>query len=141
MSTLPLPDFDFRQFLYRRLKVDDALQPDNELYEPLYDGDPADPVKLIYDDIKLAEVESLSYISGFRGAGKTTELFRLKKQLEASGHFVAYANALDYLLPTEPVEITDFLIVLAGSFSEAIEASLKVKLADEGFWTRISHWL
>ncbi len=141
MSTLPLPDFDFRQFLYRRLKVDDALQPENELYEPLYDGDPADPVKLIYDDIKLAEVESLSYISGFRGAGKTTELFRLKKQLEASGHFVAYANALDYLLPTEPVEITDFLLVLAGSFSEAIEASLKVKLADEGFWTRISHWL
>ncbi len=141
MSTLPLPDFDFRQFLYRRLKVDDALQPENELYEPLYDGDPADPVQLIYDDIKLAEVESLSYISGFRGAGKTTELFRLKKQLETSGHFVAYANALDYLLPTEPVEITDFLLVLAGSFSEAIEASLKVKLADEGFWTRISHWL
>lgn len=141
MTMLPLPDFDFRQFLYHRLNIDDALQPGNVLYEPLYNGDPADPVQLIYDDITLAKVESVSYISGFRGAGKTTELFRLKKQLETSGYFVAYANALDYLLPTEPVEISDFLIVLAGSFSEAIEASLKVKLANEGFWTRISHWL
>ena len=115
MSTLPLPDFDFRQFLYHRLNVDDALQPGNELYEPLYNGDPADPVQLIYDDIPLAEVESLSYIFGVPRGGQDDELFRLKKPLETSGHFVAYANALDYLLPTETVEISDVLLVLAGS--------------------------
>ena len=134
-------DHDFRKWLHTRLKVDQSLEPDNELYEPLYEGVAADPVELIYADIDLAEVESLNFISGFRGAGKTTELFRLKKQLEEAGHFVAYANALNYLLPTEPVEISDFLLVLAGSFSEAIESTLRIDLAAEGFWTRFVHYL
>ncbi len=140
-NTLPQSDHGFRKWLHNRLNVDQSLEPDNELYEPLYEGAAADPVKLIYADIDLAVVESLNFISGFRGAGKTTELFRLKKQLEEAGHFVAYANALNYLLPTEPVEISDFLLVLAGSFSDAIDSTLKIDLAAESFWTRFVHYL
>lgn len=116
-----LNEFEFSKWLHQRLKVDQALLPDDPLYEPLYAAVPADPVELIAKNINLEEVESLNFISGFRGAGKTTELFRLRKQLEGDGCFVLYANALDYLLPTEPVEISDFLLVLAGSFSEALE--------------------
>ena len=48
---------------------------------------------------------------------------------------------MDFLLPSEPVEIGDFLLVLAGSFSEAIERELKIDVAAEGFWTRFVHWL
>jgi len=102
---------------------------------------PGDPVSLLYEDIDLSELESLNFISGFRGSGKTTELFRLRKQLADSGYFVAYANALDFLLPSESVEISDFLLVLAGSFSEAIEAAVNVDPAKEGFWTRFVHFL
>ena len=134
-------EFEFRKWLHHRLKVDEPLEPDNELYEPLYAADTADPIELIHGNIALAEVESLNFISGFRGSGKTTELFRLRQQLEQEGHFVAYANALDFLLPTEPVEISDFLLVLAGSFSEAIEKSLEIDLKQEGFWTRFVNFL
>ena len=140
-KSLPQSDHEFRKWLHNRLKVDQSLEPDNELYEPLYKDVAADPVDLIFADIDLAEVESLNFISGFRGSGKTTELFRLKRQLEEAGHFVAYANALNYLLPTEPVEISDFLLVLAGSFSEAIESTLGIDLAAESFWTRFVHYL
>jgi hypothetical protein len=132
---------DFRRWLSQRLEVDQPLEPGNALYVPLYKDDRADPVDLIYQNIDLTEVESLNFISGFRGSGKTTELFRLKKKLEGEGYIVAYANALNYLLPTEPVEISDFLLVLAGSFSEAIEETLKVDLKSEGFWTRFVHYL
>ncbi len=137
----PLNDFEFRKWLHSRLKVDEPLQPGDPLYEPLYQAAVGDPVEMIGTEISLAVVESLNFLSGFRGSGKTTELFRLKKDLENDGHFVVYANALDYLLPTEPIHISDFLLVLAGSFSESVEASLNIDLQQEGFWTRFVNYL
>lgn len=135
-----LPDRDFRKWLSQRLIVDSPLEPDDELYEPLYANVDGSPIDLIYEDIDISEVESLNFISGFRGSGKTTELFRLRKRLKDQGYFVAYANAMDYLLPSEPVEITDFLMVLAGAFSQAIEEELKIDLAHEGFWARLVNY-
>ncbi len=139
--TPQLSQSEFLKWLGRQRLVDKALKPDDPLYEPLYANDPGDPITLIFRDIEFSEVESLNFISGFRGSGKTTELFRLRKLLEDQGYFVAYANALDYLLPSEPVDISDFLIVLAGSFSESIEKTLKLDLGTEGFWTRWVHYL
>src|SRR5712691_2631794 len=140
-DVLQLSDRDFRRWLAQRLIVDQALEPGSELYEPLYDGVPGDPISLLYDDIDLSEVESLNFLSGFRGSGKTSELFRLRKRLRDHDYVVAYANALDFLPPSEPIEISDFLLVLAGSFSEAIEAELKTDLAHEGFWERFVNFL
>ncbi len=136
-----LSDREFRRWLEKRLVVDQPLQPTDELYQPLYEGVAGNPIDLLFEDIDLSEVESLNFISGFRGSGKTTELFRLKQRLEDEGYFVAYANALDYLLPSDPVEISDLLLVLAGAFSDAIEKTLHLDLAGEGFWTRFVHFL
>jgi hypothetical protein len=136
-----LSDPEFRKWLSPRLNVDMPLSPDNELYEPIYQDDPADPVALILDDIELSQVESLNFISGFRGCGKSTELTRLESTLKQSGFFVTKANALDYLLPSEPVEIADFLIVLAGAFSDALEREFKIDPAKETYWARFVHWL
>lgn len=141
LTITQLNDREFRRWLIGRLVVDQPLEPTNELYEPLYANVSGDPVDLLFEDIDLSEVESLNFISGFRGSGKTTELFRLRKRLVDDGYFVAYANALDYLLPSEPVEIADFLLVLAGSFSEALERQVKIDPAQEGFWTRFVHYL
>jgi hypothetical protein len=54
---------------------------------------------------------------------------------------VAYANALDYILPSEPVEISDFLIILAGSFSDSLVKQLKFDPVKEGWWTRFVNYL
>jgi hypothetical protein len=144
-SIIPSDDSLLPKWLSPRLNADEALDPSNplyeELYEPLYKNDPDDPIWLILKNIELKEVQSLNFISGFRGCGKTTELFRLRKQLQDDGYFVAYANALDYLLPTEPVDISDFLIVLAGSFSDSLEKQLNFDPVKEGWWTRIVHYL
>lgn len=131
---------DFLRWLASRI-VDKPLQPDDELYYPIYDNNAADPIELIFRDIDFTEVESLNFISGFRGSGKTTELFRLRKLLREAGHFVAYGNALDFLLPAEPVDISDFLIVLAGAFSESVEKDLAFDPIKEGWWTRLVNWL
>jgi hypothetical protein len=140
-AVLPIDDSLLPKWLSPRLLVEAPLEPDSELYEPLYEHDPNDPIALIFRNIDFNEVQSLNFISGFRGSGKTTELFRLRRRLRDDGYFVAYANALDYLLPSEPVDISDFLIVLAGSFGDALEKQLDFDPAKEGWWTRIVNFL
>jgi len=129
------------KWLSRRLLVDEPLEPGNELYEPLYKDDPDDPISLIFRDMDFSEVQSLNFISGFRGSGKTTELFRLRQMLREEGFFVAYANALDYLLPSEPIDISEFLIVLAGSFSDSLIEQLNLDPVKEGWWNRFVNFL
>jgi hypothetical protein len=124
---------DFLKRLYGRLS-DEPLTPDNdELYEPLYDnsaqeGPPKeDPVALMRDRIDLSAVESFQLFSGFRGTGKTTELLRLKLELEKIGYFVIYADAMEYINQAEPIDISSFLIALACAFTAQLQAKLKDK--------------
>lgn len=107
--------------LYQRCKDRPLDQGDRE-YEPLYDTDrQEDPVQALYQCILREEVQSLQYFSGFRGAGKTTELKRLAARLTSDGYRVFHVSANDYLDLSNPLTITDLLLVLAGAFSDALE--------------------
>src|SRR5947209_8101941 len=92
---------------------------DVEMYEPIYKPTPEhdEPIELMATHIELNDTESLQLFSGFRGSGKTTELLRLKQLLEGRGAIVLYTNALSYLNPSSPIDISDLLITIAGSFS------------------------
>jgi len=63
-------------------------------------------------------------------------LLRLKGQLEAEGYFVLYADALGYVNPAEPIDVAEFLMVLAGSFGEALQARLGTDIGYESYWAR-----
>src|SRR5262249_55738689 len=136
---MPLSSEDrtFLRQIHRRL-TDEPLRPGSELYEPIYETFVSeDPVSLMLTHIEFSEIESIQMFSGFRGSGKTTELLRLQKRLEEQGHIVLYADALDYVNPSEPIEITDLLIVLAGAFGDALEKRLGAEIVQESFWTRL----
>ena len=127
--------------VYRRLD-DRPLQPDDNLYVPIYDRpDGEDPVAKMQTRIEWAEVESLQLFSGFRGSGKTTELFRLRKSLEAKGNLVLYGDALDYLNPADEIDITMLLLAVAGSFSDALAHKSGIKTLGESFWQRVGNYL
>jgi len=134
---------DDRQFLkriYQELQ-DRPLEPGNPRYEAVYDQPGCeDPIDQLLKRIDYAETESLSLFSGFRGSGKTTELFRLKKNLEDMGYTVLYRDALDYINPANPIEISDLLIILAGAFSDALQDQ-NIDIAADGYWTRLWNWL
>lgn len=142
---------NLRKRIYPRLDGRRPLRPDEpadiEMYYPIYSAPGCeDPVQLLQDHIELSDVESLQMFSGFRGSGKTTELFRLQKSLQKQGYVVLYGDALDYISPSEEIDITDLLIVLAGAFSDALEqwaSEIKesVKLTNESFWTRFTNYL
>ena len=99
-----------------------------------------DPIRLLQDSIEFAHSESLNLFSGFRGSGKTTELFRLKQRLENAGYVVLYADALNYINPSSPIQISDLLIILAGAFSDTL-VELHIDLSSETYWTRLWNWL
>ncbi|MBL8177283.1 MAG: hypothetical protein JNK48_21590 [Bryobacterales bacterium] len=93
------------------------------------------------NEIELSEISSLRLFSGFSGAGKTTQLLRLKKELKSSGYLVIYADAEDYLNLGEPVDISDLLYTVAGAFSVGLE-ELGVKLPKgESYWSRFYNYL
>jgi hypothetical protein len=140
------PQQKLRKQIYQRL-ADKALEPGNPLYEALYEHPGGeDPVSLIYDHLDLSGPESFQLFSGFRGSGKTTELLRLKRRLEEQGYLVLYADALDYVNPSEPIDISDFLIVLGGAFNDAllnepVFINRPVELARNNYWQRIANFL
>jgi len=126
--------------IYQELQ-DRPLEPGDPRYQPVYDHPGCDdPIKQLEQRIKFADPESLNFFSGFRGSGKTTELFRLRTRLEQLDYTVLYADALDYVNPAAPIEISDLLITLAGAFSDALQ-EMKIDIATENYWTRIWNWL
>ncbi|MGI8642143.1 MAG: hypothetical protein ACR2MG_19610 [Pyrinomonadaceae bacterium] len=129
--------------IYNRLKVDEPIHPDDDRYVLLYRNPDTDPVANLKEHIDLTDVESMQLFSGFRGSGKSSELFRLKDDLEEDDVFVIYANALKYINPSEELDITDLMIVVAGAFSDALEADARIgrNIQRESYWTRIKSYL
>src|SRR5216684_771689 len=140
---MPLDDNQkkLRKEIYQRL-TDRALEPGDLLYVPIYEQPGCeDPVRLLQDHIELSAGESFQLFSGFRGSGKTTELLRLKQRLEQAGCLVLYADALEYVNPSEPIDVSDFLIVLGGAFGDALVdldvfIDHPVELAKNSYWHR-----
>ena len=127
--------------VYQRLD-DKPLLPDNPFYEPIYtrlEGE--DPVAKLRTHIEWTTVESMQLFSGFQGTGKTTELFRLRRDLEQKGYLVLYANALDYLSPAEEADIVTMLMSIAGAFGEQLEKAAGMKFLGESFWQRMVNYL
>ena len=112
------------------------LEPGDPRYVSLYDAalTDSDPVQHLARAVEWS-TESVGLFSGYRGAGKSTELRRLKRQLEESGHLVFLCDMEDYLNLSTPVDVSDFLMAVSGSFDDAIRANEDVAdPADETFF-------
>ena len=140
MAPNPAPD-QLLKTLYQRLAYV-PLKPGDPFYEPLYEKRGVeDPVALMQKNISFSDHESIQMFSGFRGAGKTTELFRLKADLERQGYVVLYGDALTYLNPAEEIDISNLLIVLAGTFSDALEEEGLPHFGKDSYWDRFTNYL
>ncbi|HRI63824.1 MAG TPA: hypothetical protein PK156_06285 [Polyangium sp.] len=124
-----------------------ALDPErDDRYVHIYDGPKPvdnDPVEELARTISWSAGESVQLLSGFRGTGKSTELRRLKNRLESDGKIVLLLDMEEHMNMTTPIDITDFLIVLAGSAGDALAArdKLKENPIKESYWTRFVAFL
>lgn len=141
---LPLPpdDLAFRRWLASRLKRDEATYPGHPLYVPIHEGTSHDPVQRILRDIRLNESgKSLSFISGFSGSGKSTELLRLKNQLVTEGFSAFIADADEYFVINKPVDGEVLLIKLAAAYCDALDRIADIDVSNQSYVERFWHWL
>lgn len=136
---------NFLRDFFRNL-MEEPLDPSDPRYVPLYQDSrlvESDPVQLMFRSISWTVGESVQLFSGFRGSGKSTELRRLRERLRKEGYLVVLCDAEDYLNMSTPVDISDFLIAVAGAFGESL---MEQKLLDgdpnaEGYWERFANFL
>ncbi|MBW4644234.1 MAG: KAP family NTPase [Goleter apudmare HA4340-LM2] len=72
--------------------------------------------------------------TGYIGCGKSTELLRLKAQLEEENFHVVYFEST-HVLEMADVDITDILLAIAAQVSESLEA-IKIKFKP-GYFTNL----
>jgi len=139
------PNEDFLRAFFQALE-DDALEPEDERYVPIYEGDTAseDPIAQLEAGIDWATHGSVQLLSGFRGTGKSTELRRLRARLRSKGHYkVALCDMRDYLSLSTPVDVSDFLISAIGALSDTLREDdlLGHDAKHESYWKRIANFV
>lgn len=100
-----------------------------------------DVVETIATEVDWQQGGGVCLFTGQRGTGKSTELKRLKLRLEELDAVVFYVDLSEFLLLTKEVEISDFLISVAGAMSEQLEQRYGGAPGNRGYWDRVSDFL
>lgn len=125
------PDFKILKGIYN------AFDP----FRPLPAGDPVyvdcrevrgdgDVIVELGREILLSERTTCQLYGGHRGAGKLTELLRLKKYLEEQNCFVVYFGADEEDIDPEDTQYTDILLACTRHLIEDLKAINSQPLLD-----------
>ncbi|MBI1751759.1 MAG: ATP-binding protein [Acidobacteria bacterium] len=126
--------------LYNALN-DRVLEPGDPVYVAQVNQGSTDAVAEIATEIDWQDGGGVCLFTGQRGTGKSTELKRLKQQLESAGAVVFYTDLSEYLLLTKEVEISDFLVSIAGAMSEQVLQRYQASPGNIGYWDRFKAFL
>lgn len=123
--------------LYQALR-DKPLNPadshDAKWYEPYIASLETDPIAHVAAEISFNDAESLYFVTGQRGTGKSTELLRLRKMLLDDGFVVFYVDMLDYLHMSEPAEISDFLMAVSIGLAKQANTEHGLGITEDTLW-------
>jgi hypothetical protein len=78
------------------------------------------PRKQLHHAIRNSATAERYFFTGMRGSGKSTELRRLRRDLEDNGFVVFYSDMTEYLPLNSPVEIGDFLLVVVSALANCV---------------------
>ncbi|MGH8922136.1 MAG: hypothetical protein ACRD0H_27995, partial [Actinomycetes bacterium] len=116
----------------------DPADPEEKRYVPLVDAGRA-AVDELLATIELAVDTTTQLLSGPSGAGKTTELNRLRDELEQAGYQAAIFDIGSYVNESSPIDVTEFLIALALGAHDKLGAAEAER--GPGFGTRLRRLL
>lgn len=133
-----------RQFHSALAEADKALQLADPFYIPnLHGNDQEDVVAALADDIltRQATGSHLFYFTGQRGTGKSTELRRLREQLQGENAQVIRFDSLGFITETEKITVESLLLLAAAGLAAEAETLYKQDFATSPAWTRFATWL
>lgn len=125
---------------YKSISGKNALpvEPDSPAYLPILEDNPQkDPILKMRARILFEDDESVHLLTGYRGNGKSTQLRRLKKLLEEGGCRVFLIDMLEYIVLSQPLELSDFLLSLMAGLAQTVEADSKLKALTETYWEKL----
>ncbi len=144
---MPLSDNQALQNVYRAFDPQLPLQPDQtDLYVNLDEvrGD-ADVVKQLGAKIRLAERPTHQVLAGHRGSGKSTELLRLKRELEtADPKLLVVLCKADEDVDRNDVDFPDILVAIVRQMAAQVRERAGIKLKPGYFkdrWERLKKLL
>lgn len=102
-----------------------------------------DSVANLLQYIEWAPNSNETYLfTGLRGAGKTTELNRLVKELRASGHAAYYCDASTYLNLNDPrLSLPELLMATLAGLADAVRGELGRNFLADSIWQRTKRLL
>lgn len=133
----------YRAEFFRNLDVEE-LEPANPFYVNFWRDGEEDPVAQMRFTIDSKPGDrTAQLLSGYRGAGKSTELRRLKHDLTEAGKFVVLADMEAYLHTSSPIAVGDFLLALMGALSDTLASDdlLGANPGRESYWVRFSNFV
>ncbi len=129
----------FKNFKVEPLKSEEEFK---EFYVERPEQTPS-PIEEILERLKLSDNPEKYLFLGFRGCGKSTELYRLKIELENLKEFLPVMVSI-YELDVNDIDIRDFLVLLGIKLIQTakekgirIDASVEEDFRD--FLTNVSH--
>ena len=127
---------DLLKRLFNAFKPFEPLKPDSPVYVDCREvrGD-GDVIKDLAKYIEFSDNNTCQLYAGHRGAGKSTELLRLKKHLEDNGYFVVYFAADEKDINLEDTEYADILLACTRNLLEQLKQANPKPLLD---WLKIS---
>lgn len=143
----PLDDQAFLKAFYQSLDQARPLGPNDALYHPLYADAPHgqvaafDPVDELSTGIEWGGEASVQLFSGYLGTGKSTELRRLAAHLEDAGYVVVLRDMKAYINGALPIDVSDFLISIAGALGEGVAEATGADLREVGYGERFRAFL
>ncbi|WP_088242037.1 ATP-binding protein [Calothrix rhizosoleniae] len=117
-------DFKFLRQIYNSFDPFQPLPADDPAYVDCREvrGD-GDILVEVGRDILYSERMTTQLYAGHRGAGKSTELFRLQKYLDERGFFVVYFAADEQDIEPEDAQYTDILLACTRHLLEALKGA------------------
>ena len=98
----------------------------------------------LFGTIELTQGPTCQLLSGHRGCGKTTELFRLRRQLEKHTYFVVYCESDNFIDLNDRVEFSEVFLAIAQQIANTareqnidLEAS-RLRSFFAGLWDILS---
>jgi len=113
-----MTDDELKRFFYNRLRPEEPLPPGDERWVDLSPAS-ANLLEPLLQRIEIDDSFTYQLVTGFIGTGKSTELARLVRRLEANGFTAVYSRAEPLVNEFGPTQIGEVLAYIAYALDQA----------------------